>query len=272
MKTFLDEILRDVRNELDAVKAKRPLAEIRRMTADAPPTRSLAAALRGGFHLIAEIKERSPSVGPMRAENVARALGTYEDSPIVGAVSVLTNSLHFGMSIERLAFARVAAAKPLLRKDFLIEEYQVREARAFGADAILLMANVLDAARLQGFYDLARELGMDALFEVHTEEELGALPPDAGIVGINSRKFKTTEGFVGQAGASEKDFSLDFSAFQLVKKLPPGAVKVAESGLSPANISDFREHFDAALVGTSLLRDPRGVQACLEGFEEALNA
>lgn len=270
MKTFLDEILEDVRVELEASKSKRPLAEIRRMTVDAPPPASLPAALSGEFGLIAEVKERSPSVGPMREKNVTHALGAYQNSSIVRAISVLTNNLHFGMSIERLTSARAAVTKPILRKDFILEEYQVREARAFGADAILLMANVLDASRLQGFYDLTRELGMEALFEVHTEEEIGSLPADAKVVGINSRKFKTDQGFVGSKGESKKDFSLDYSAFELAEKLPAAALKVAESGLSPRNIAETSKRFSAALVGTSLLRDERGIEDCLKEFEEAL--
>lgn len=269
--TFLDQILRDVADELSAAKIRRPSRDIRLMLGDAPPVRSLPEALASSFGLIAEIKERSPSVGPMRPENVANALRAYGESPAVRALSVLTNQLHFGMGIDRLAAARTAAAKPLLRKDFFIDEYQVREARAFGADAILLMANVLDAARLRGFYDLARELGMDALFEVHTEEEIRLLPADARVVGINSRKFQSETGFVGSQGASRQDFSLDYAAFELAEKLPASALKVAESGLSPANIAAMRERFDAALVGTSLLRDERGVEACLGEFEKALN-
>jgi indole-3-glycerol phosphate synthase len=190
----------------------------------------------------------------------------------VRGISVLTNEIHFGMSVFRMADVRAHSPKPVLRKDFLIEEYQVREARAFGADAILLMANVLDSARLHGFYDLARELGMEALFEVHEAAEIALLPPDAKIVGINSRKFKTDSGFVGASGASEKDFSLDYGAFELASQLPPNCLKVAESGLSPANIRDVRDAFQAALVGTSLLRDPRGPADCLKEFEEALQS
>ena len=270
MKTILDDILRDVRTELESARACRPLAEIRRMIPDAVPPRAFDAALGRGFCLIAEVKERSPSVGPMRAENVADALPAYEESSAVAAVSVLTNELHFGMGIERLAAAKSQLSKPVLRKDFFLDEYQVREARAFGADAILLMANVLDQARLQGFYDLTRELGMEALFEVHTAEELELLPRDAKVVGINSRKFKTTSGFVGKSGASDKDFSLDYSAFELADKLPSSAIKVAESGISPSNLGTVRERFNAVLVGTSLLRDPRGLRACLGEFEEAM--
>lgn len=268
--TFLDEILRDVRDELAAAKAQCPLAEIRRMLADAPEIRPLPAALGNDFRLIAEVKERSPSVGPMRAANVAAALPVYQASTQVAAISILTNNVHFGMNIGRLAGARVQVSKPLLRKDFIVDEYQVREARAFGADAILLMANVLDARRLSGFHDLARELGMEALFEVHTQEEISRLPRDARVVGINSRKFRSDSGFVGKSGRSETDFSLDYSAFALADRLPANVLKVAESGLSPKNIAGFSKGFAAGLVGTSLLRDERGLPACLAEFEQAL--
>jgi len=269
VKTFLDQILADVAGELALTKSERPLADIRARLSDAPTVRPFYESLRGRFSLIAEVKERSPSVGPMREENVRDAFSVYEDSPLVGAISVLTNAYHFGMDITRLAEARKVLSKPLLRKDFIIEEYQVREARAFGADAILLMANVLDASRLAGFYDLARELGMQALFEVHTEEELDMLPREACIVGINSRKFKSTTGFVGAQGASKQDFSLDLSAFDLVDRLPADAVKVAESGLTPQNVHQIVSRFQAALVGTSLLRDERGIRAGVEDFEKA---
>lgn len=270
MSTFLDQILSDVRDELSSTKARRTHAEIRSMLADAPPPRDFHGALTSSFGLIAEIKERSPSVGPMRAENVADAPAAYEESPIVRTLSVLTNAHHFGMSVERLAAIRGAVTKPVLRKDFIFDEYQVREARAFGADAILLMANVLDASRLSGFYDLARELGMEALFEVHTGDEIAALPAAARITGINSRKFKSTTGFVGPAGSSARDFTLAFEAFDLVDRLPANALHVAESGISSENLPLARDRFDAVLVGTSLLRDEAGVRTCLAGFEEAL--
>lgn len=270
VSTFLDQILSDVRDELSSTKTRRTHADVRAMLADAPPPRDFQAALAMSFGLIAEIKERSPSVGPMRAENVAAAPAAYEESPIVRAISILTNAHHFGMSIERLAAIRSQVTKPVLRKDFILDEYQIREARAFGADAILLMANVLDEARLSGFHDLARELGMDVLFEVHTGEEITQLPPDARIVGINSRKFKSTAGFVGAAGSSTRDFSLSFDAFDLVDRLPAGALRVAESGISPGNLALASERFDAVLVGTSLLRDESGVHSCLAGFQNAL--
>lgn len=273
MKTILDEILVDVRAEVDAAKHAVPLNEIRARLADAPPARDFGAALgRGGFGLIAEIKRRSPSVGPMREENVNAAAATYAASSHVRAVSILTNRTHFGMGLEDLAKLRSTLPQPVLRKDFFIDEYQILEARAHGADAILLMANVLDATRLRDFHQLARELGMEALFEIHTLEEISLLPQSVRVVGINSRKFKTTSGFVGASGSSEKDFSLEMSAFDLVEHLPAGCVRVAESGLAPETISTVAKKFDAALVGTSLLRDPRGIPACLADFEHAIDA
>lgn len=273
MKTILDEILADVRVEVAAAKQAVPLAEIRARLADAPPARDFAEALgRGGFGLIAEIKRCSPSVGPMREENVDAAAATYAASSHVRAVSILTNRTHFGMGVEDLARLRAALPQPVLRKDFFIDDYQILEARAHGADAILLMANVLDAAQLRDFHQLALELGMEALFEIHTLDEIALLPKSARVVGINSRKFKSTSGFVGATGSSQKDFSLEMSVFDLVTHLPAGCLRVAESGLAPETIASVSSKFDAALVGTSLLRDPRGIAACLADFERAIEA
>ena len=274
--TILDRILADVRVEIDGAKRLRSLADLLSMIADAPPVRRLDAALESSFGLIAEIKACSPSVGTMRAENVAEAPHAYEESSAVKAISVLTNERHFGGSMERLQEIRSLVSKPVLRKDFILEEYQVREARAFGADAILLMASVLDAARLKGFHELALELGMESLFEVHDEEEVAALPVQARIVGINSRRFKAPEesaGFaaVGGAGSSEKDFSIRLDTFDLVDRLPEGVIRVAESGLDAGNVASVAEKFHAALVGTSLLRDPAGIRAGLSAFEEAIS-
>ena len=268
--TILDRILADVQEEVSAAKLRRSEADVRSMIADAPPVRSLLAALDGSFGLIAEIKQCSPSVGAMRSENVADAPMAYEESSVVKALSILTNERHFGGSPEYLRTVRSHVSKPVLRKDFIIGEYQIREARAFGADAILLMASVLDPSRLKGFHELVLELGMDALFEVHDEVEIAALPETARIVGINSRKFKANEGFVGAAGSSEKDFSINLEAFDLVDRLPQGTLRIAESGLSAENISLVDKSFHAALVGTSLLRDPKGIRCGLAAFEEAI--
>ena len=273
--TILDRILADVQEEISDAKRLRSEADLRAMISDAPPARSLPDALVQNFGLIAEIKACSPSVGSMRLENIAEAPDAYEESSVVRALSVLTNSRHFGGNMERLQEIRARVSKPVLRKDFMVSEYQIREARAFGADAILLMASVLDAPRLNGFHELALELGMEALFEVHDEEEVDALPKSARIVGINSRRFKApvdSGGFVTRGESSEKDFSIRLDTFELVDRLPENTIRVAESGLDAGNIAMVSERFQAALVGTSLLRDPAGVRAGLAAFEESLSS
>jgi indole-3-glycerol phosphate synthase len=269
--TILDRILPDVRRELDEARAAVPLAEVKRLAGSARSPRDFAGALTArGFGLIAEIKQRSPSMGDMRAENTAAAAAAYEASGMVHAVSVLTNRTHFGMGMEDLHRIAAASTKPVLRKDFILDPYQIYAARAAGADAVLLMANVLSAGQMADLHGLVLELGMQALFEVHEEKEIDALPATARIVGINSRKFKSREGFVAAGERAEEDFTLDFAAFELAESLPAGCVRVAESGVTPQSVGPLARHFDAALVGTSLLRDPRGVEAALQDFAGAL--
>jgi indole-3-glycerol phosphate synthase len=281
-QTILDRIMVDVRKELAEAQQLRPIEELRRMIADAPPVRSFSEALRVGFGLIAEIKERSPSHGPMRRQNVDDAPAAYDHSPIVRAISVLTNATHFGMSMDRLRHVKTTTSKPVLRKDFIFDEYQVFEARAFGADAILLMANLLDADEMRRLYDLARELGMAALFECHQREQIEQTPAGAEIFGINSRTFEARQNtlgigryalssLLGRLG-SEKDLTIDETRFELGRLLPAHAIKVAESGVHPETVAGLRDqlNYQAALVGTALLAAKHGVDKELELFERAL--
>ena len=271
--TILDRILPDVRRELDAARAVVPLEEVMECARSARPPRDFAAALTAGeFGLIAEIKRRSPSAGDMRSENVATAAESYCRSPLVRAVSVLTNQTHFGMGMDELRQIAAGSEKPVLRKDFILDPYQIYAARAAGADAVLLMANVLGPDQLRDLHEIVLDLGMEALFEVHEATEIDALPATARVVGINSRKFKSREGFVPAGQNTEDDFTLDFQAFELAESLPSGCVRVAESGVTPATVAPLARHFDAALVGTSILRDPRGVDAALDDFARALAA
>jgi indole-3-glycerol phosphate synthase len=275
--SILDEILRDVRRELAEAQRARPLFELRRMIADAPGVRPFAESVRAGFGLIAEIKERSPSQGPMRPENVAAAPAAYERSPIVRGISVLTNATHFGRGMERLREVKARGTKPVLRKDFLFDEYQVYEARAFGADAVLLMANLLEADELRRLYALVRELGMEALFECHTREQIDQVPADARLYGINSRTFAVSSADYAEArrqraAGSTRDLTTDLRQFELVNYLPPRAIKIAESGVQPDAVVALRDvlGYDAALVGTSLLTSSSGVENELAAFERAL--
>ena len=279
---FLDEILERKKTELTEAKQARSLQILKEMIRDAPPAASFADAFGGGagFGIIAEIKRKSPSGGEMPSENVAAAPAVYAASPAVRAVSVLTNTADFGMSIEELTRVKAMVAKPVLRKDFIFEEYQVYEARAFGADAILLMANVLDRDRLKRLFLISQQLGMDVLFEAHTREEIETLPQGAKIYGINSRKFKASTRWkindvllslgMGKSG-SAPDLSVDLETFGLIKHIPEHGIKVAESGLKPAQISKVRSMgYDAVLVGTSLLKAPQGIAKMLHEFERAV--
>jgi indole-3-glycerol phosphate synthase len=206
----------------------------------------------------------------MRPENVQAAPAAYAASPAVKAVSVLTNTVDFGMSIEELQRVRQIVNKPVLRKDFIFDEYQIYEARAFGADALLLMVNVLDRARLKQLFELSRELGMDVLFEAHTKEEIEAIPQGAILYGINSRKFKATTQ-VYEGSRKGPDLTVEFDTFSLVRDLPKGAIKIAESGVGPTEVENVRKlGYDAVLVGTSLLKSPQGIGPMLAQFERAL--
>jgi len=279
---FLNRILRDTEQEIEAAKARRGVDDLKRMIGDAPPVRSLRGALSKDFALIGEIKRRSPSGGDMRAENFQRAPEAYANSPVVKAVSVLTNSTHFGMGIEELTRVRAVVQHPILRKDFLFDEYQIYEARAFGADAVLLMASILQREEMRKLFAVAQELGLDVLFETHAREEIAAGPQKAVLYGINSRNFKASRKWAlarsllragrGRSGHGP-DPSVELEAFSLIEFLPRNAVKIAESGIGPGQVGEIAAlGYNAVLVGTSLLKAPQGIEDMLREFERAMVA
>lgn len=282
--SILRPIVENVAAELAGRKGREPLAELQARVSAAAPTRDFLGALRSGFGVIAEIKRKSPSIGPMLHDNVAAIAAVYARSPVVRAVSVLTNARDFGMDLPELARVRALVPQPLLRKDFIFDPYQVWQARASGADAILLMANVVTREGLAELSALAESLGLSVLFEVHTAEEIGKLPPGAKICGINSRRFlartgaraacaRWVSGLLKKAGWVW-DSSIDRRPFALVEQLPAGCVRVAESGLDASMMGLIRDElrFDAVLVGTSILMSRRGVEAALRSFENAIAA
>jgi indole-3-glycerol phosphate synthase len=281
---FLDEILKCKEAEIAVSKTRFSISDLRRMAQDAPPIRSFYGSLLRSFGLIAEIKRKSPSVGPMRVENVNNAADAYSASPIVNAISVLTDSGYFGMELNDLLKIKEKVPYPILRKDFIIDRYQIYEARAYGADAVLLMANVINRHKLKYIYETVRELEMDALFEVHTKDEIDLIPKDALIWGINSRRFMADKRWkVARVLASSKFLNrfwrisksadpINSNVFSLIKHLPKDAVKVAESGIDPRKIKQIQAYgFNAALVGTSLLKDPRGISEPLKEFETSIS-
>lgn len=275
-KVDLHSILADAREACAAQQAARPLADVKAAAEEAKarfPARSIRTTLLEQPGIIAEIKHRSPSMGDMRAENVAAARGAYAASSMVRAVSVLTDERHFGGRLEHLAAVREATGKPVLRKDFIFEEYQVFQARAAGADALLLMTNVFeDRLRLRGLYELTKGLGMDALVETHTLAEIEAVVDFADWVGINSRDFKVSGGFDPSKQSGPRDVTTDLGTFDLVRAVPDNIVKLAESGIHTADdlAAVFAAGFHGGLIGTALLMAPEGPAAKLETFSAAL--
>jgi indole-3-glycerol phosphate synthase len=281
--SLIDKILESSRERLAERKAKRPFRELKTRAASARRARySFFEALQANtFSLIAEVKHRSPSAGNMDSGNVERALDAYVSCPSVAAISILTDTDHFGGSIEDLATARRRTDKPLLRKDFIFDEYQVLEARAFGADAILLMAGLFnDPGRPQVLFNAARDLGMDVLFEIGMsilpiDEQARVIPKDAPIWGINSRQFSSSKLAVRAKAGRLLGTELTTSVTRhrdLFHLIPSGKIAVAESGIeSPDDLTQLAGlGYRAALIGTALLKKDGSVETRLRGFDERL--
>lgn len=255
-----DRLAEIVRTKHEEVRALRPrAAELRARAADRAPGLPFEAALRapGEVRLLAEIKRRSPSAGPIRPD--ARPVEVAEGYRAGGAaaLSVLTDERYFGGSLRVLEEVRAAVELPLLRKDFVVDAVQVAEARAAGADAVLLIVRILEQPLLESLLGYARELGLGVLVEVHDGEELErALAAGASLVGVNNRDLKT---FV-------TDLEL---SFRLAPHVPAGVGLVAESGIRTADeVRRLGEAgVDAVLVGESLMRQPdlRAAAAALAG-------
>jgi indole-3-glycerol phosphate synthase len=243
--TVLDEIIDGVREDLAIRTALVPLDELKaRAQRVAPPLDAHAALSRGdGVKVIAEVKRSSPSKGALAI--IADPSGLAADYAAGGAsvISVLTERRRFGGSLEDLAAVRAAVDIPVLRKDFMVSAYQLWEARAYGADAILLIVAALDQPTLVGLRERAESLGMTALVEVHDEVETDrAVAAGARVIGINARNLKT--------------LAVDRGTFaRLAPRVPPGIVKVAESGVrGPHDVLGYAQAGACAvLVGESLV-------------------
>jgi indole-3-glycerol phosphate synthase len=242
---ILKRIVEHKRDELAAHRAAEPLVVVRARALDAAPTRDFRAAVRadGDVRLIAEIKKASPSKGVIRADFDHRAVAREYAAAGVDAISVLTDEHFFQGSLSYIADVRALAEAPVLRKDFTLDAYHVWQARAAGADAILLIVAILTDQELREFSGLAADLGMGCLVETHDAEEMSrAYDLGAEVVGINNRDLRTFT------------TSLD-TTFALQDLAPPGATLVSESGIhTAADVGRLRQGgVDAMLVGESLM-------------------
>jgi len=250
----LERIVDSTRRELEQRRGAVPLATLEQQVIgrgdeDRPFTEAL---VHPGISVIAEHKRRSPSAGAIReGATVADIVCAYERAG-AAALSILTEGPHFGGSLEDLREARAATRLPILRKDFVVDHYQLYESAAAGADAILLIVAALEPRELERLHGEARALDLDVLVEVHDAEELEtALELDADVIGINNRDLT--------------DFSVDVQrTFELLSDIPAGKTVVSESGIATREQLDELERVgvDAVLVGEALMRADDVETAC----------
>jgi indole-3-glycerol phosphate synthase len=253
MSGVLERIVASTRADVERRRAALPPERLKPVARSPHAFRD--ALVTDGLAIIAEHKRRSPSAGQIRADaSVAEIVAAYARGG-AAAISVLTEERHFGGSLADLEAARAATELPLLRKDFVVDPYQLREAAAAGADAVLLIVAALEPSALAALLAQAAELGLDVLVEVHDRSELElALALDPAIVGVNNRDLR--------------DFSVDVSrTFELLAEIPAGVVIVSESGLeSPQRLAELRDAgVHAALIGEALMRaaDPEAALRAL---------
>jgi indole-3-glycerol phosphate synthase len=249
----LDDLVDATRRRLDERKRATPFGELmQKLEAASRPLPFAEGLSRPGTSVIAEHKRRSPSAGTIREGSTVTDLVRAYERGGAAALSILTEQDHFGGTLADLEEARRASDLPILRKDFTIDPYQVYEARAYGADAILLVVGTLSAKDLGTLSGIAREIELDAIVEVHNEEELeAALEIDADVIGINNRNLE--------------DFTVDLQVtFDLLSDVPAGITVVSESGIHTREDVEELEQVgvDAVLVGEALMRAPDPEAAC----------
>ena len=255
MENILDRIVAHKRLEVDRRRAQYPVEALMDTAGYGRQRRSLCKAIENSkdFGIIAEFKRKSPSQQDINlsADPVAVAKGYVEAG--AAAISCLTDVQFFGAKPDDIDRVRAAVNVPIIRKDFIIDRYQVHEARAMGADAILLIATCLSAAQLDELAEEAGELGMQVVCEVHDEDEVAKISPSVDIIGVNNRDLST--------------FKVDISrSLELEPILPPGILRISESGIEdPQSIVKLRhEKFRGFLIGTYFMRQPDPGRACAE--------
>jgi indole-3-glycerol phosphate synthase len=253
--SVLDRIVEATRGEVERRRELVPLSQLETALRERPESRPFREALtRPGISLIAEHKRRSPSAGPIREDTSVEEVARAYELGGAAALSVLTEPSHFGGSLDDLRGARAVTHLPVLRKDFVVDPYQVVESAAAGADAILLIVAALEPDDLLELHREALALDLDVLVEVHDEEELEiALGVEAEVIGINNRDLG--------------DFTVDIErTYELLSDVPAGKTVVSESGFSTREQLDEldRVGVDAVLIGETLMRAPDIEAACRE--------
>lgn len=242
---ILDEIISHKRIEIESSKRKEPLDELKSMVEDVAEPRDFLTAVKPGDRskIIAEIKKASPSKGVIREDFDPLEIAKDYQSAGACAISVLTDNRFFQGKLSYLKDIKRIVDIPLLRKDFIIDPYQVYESRIHGADAILLIASCLSVSQMEDLLGLTHELGMNAIVEIHTREELEkSLSVDSKIIGINNRDLKT--------------FQVDLNVtFRLSSMITGDRVIVSESGITPANIHTlYDKGIKVFLIGESFMK------------------
>jgi len=259
----MDQLIAGAREGVDARRRDLPQADLEAQLSARTEDRPFNEALvRPGLSLIAEFKRRSPSAGPLALESIdiTTQVAAYERGG-AAALSVLTDEPHFGGSLGDLRAARAACGMPIIRKDFIVDPYQLYEAAVNGADAVLLIVAALSDGDLRSLYQEARSIDLDCLVEVHDAEELErALEAGAEVIGINNRDLD--------------DMSVDIgTTFELMPDVPAGKTVVAESGISGrGELEELdRVGVDAVLIGGALMRaeDPEAKVRELAGSDES---
>jgi indole-3-glycerol phosphate synthase len=260
---MIEQLIDAARQGVDSRRRELPQSELEARLSSRTEDRPFSEALvRPGLSLIAEFKRRSPSAGDIASPTVTveGQVGAYERGG-AAALSVLTDATHFGGSLEDLRAARAACGMPIIRKDFIVDPYQLFEAAVNGADAVLLIVAALSDEDLLALYEQARALDLDCLVEVHSERELEhALEADVEVIGINNRDLD--------------EMTVDIATtFELMPDIPAGKTVVAESGISGrAELEELeRVGVDAVLIGGALMAapDPEAKTRELTGFDEA---
>jgi indole-3-glycerol phosphate synthase len=241
---LLDEIIASKRKEVEVRRKQIPIDKLIKMPLFEKEKISLAKSIKDGSGIVSEYKRCSPSAGKIQNKSLEEVIAFYNDHQVSG-YSVLTDEDYFGGNLMDLQNASSLANGPVLRKDFIVDEYQVFEAKANGADAILLIAEAVDAYHALALTTIAHSMDLEVLMEFHSAQEIEKLNDSVDVIGVNNRNLQTLE---TRIETSEK----------LIKQLPFGAVKITESGIQEANQLKFLYDlgFDGALIGESVLKSP----------------